>query len=155
MAGRRRERVALGIHPLLRGQVVAMPSAAGGTGNGPCHHGPGDLIQTVLEAAKAKVTQRFAEAVHERRITQQAKGQRAVRPVEQLDAARGFEHVDLVQSKLALEQIESAVCFAPRSRGEVRRTVDEDPRPIQRGPGARVAVRRRGRLGGHGTNLTR
>ena len=60
--------------------------------------------------------------------------------------------VDLVQAQLALEDVERPICLLPRRLAEMRGTVDEEARPVQRVAHADVAVE----VGlGHAPNTTR
>lgn len=144
----------LGIEPLLGRQFITMPAPTGRPGDRLGHHRAGDLVEPLLDPAQPKVAQRRPEAIRERRVAEQRKRQRRVRPNQELDPAGRLRHVDLVQPQLEVEQVEGPICLAPGPRGEVGRAVGEDPRPIQGGAGQRVAISR-SREKGHGRNLTR
>ena len=141
------------IDALFGRQLIAMPAPAGRPRDRLGHDRAGDLVEPLLDPAQPQMPKPRPEAIHEGRVAEQRERQRRVRPDQQFDPARRLRHVDLVQPQLEVEQIKGPICLAPGPRGEVRRTVDDDPRAVQRSTGQRVAISRS--LKGHGPNLTR
>ena len=130
-----------------------MAPAADRTGDRLRHHRVGHLVEALLDPPQAEPAQRGPEAVDEGRVAQEAESERHMRPDQQLDPPGRLHHVDLVQPQLGVEQVERPICLASRPRGEVRRAVDENARPIEGGAGLRIATNGSG--DGHGSNLTR
>ena len=95
---------------------------------------------------------RGGEAIGEVLVAEQAEDERCVRSIQKLDPARRFGRVDLVQAELAVEDVERAVGLFARPAREMRGTVDEDARPIQRIADALITIEVRL---GHGPNTTR
>ena len=67
-------------------------------------------------------------------------------------AARRLRRVDLVQAQLALEDVERPICLLAGRLAEMRGTVHEQARPVERLADAAVTIE----VGlGHGPNTTR
>ena len=153
-AGRRRERVAFRVQALLRGKVVAMLALADRPGDRKGHDRVRHLVEAIGDAAQSEPPKRRTEAIGEVLVPHQSEGERRVRPVEQLDAARGGHGVDLVEAQLSLEKVERPVCLFAGRAAEMRGTVDEQARLVQRLADTTVAIEVG--LGiGHGANTTR
>jgi energy-coupling factor transport system ATP-binding protein len=111
-----------------------------------------DLVEAVGDATEPEAAKRRREALGEVAVAQQPEHQRRVSAVEELDRARRVHRVHLVQAELALERVEGAVRLLARRRGEMRGTVHEDARPVERLTDAAVPIE----AGlDHGTHLTR
>ena len=95
---------------------------------------------------------RGGEAIGEVLVAEQAEDERCVRSIQELDPARRLGRVHLVEAELAVEDVERAVGLFARTAREMRGTVDEDARPIQRIADALITIEVRL---GHGSNTTR
>lgn len=151
-AGRWRQWVAIGVQPLLGRKVVAVLALSDRPGNRQCHHRRRHLVKPVADATQAETAQGGREAIGEVLAAQQAEGERRVRTVEKLDAAGGLGGIDVVETQLALQDVECPIRFAARPGTEMRGTVDEDARPVQRFAHALFAIEV---SLGHGANTTR
>jgi hypothetical protein len=96
--------------------------------------------------------ERGCEAIGEVLVAEQPEDERCVRSIQELDPARRLGRVDLIEAELAVEDVERAVGLFARPACEMRGTVDEDPRPVQRIADALVTIEVRL---GHGSNTTR
>ena len=116
------------------------------------HHRRGHLVQAVRDAAQAETTQRRRETIGEVLAAEQCERQRRVSPIQELDAARRFSCIDLVQAKLAVQDVERPICLTPGLRAEMRRTVDQHAGAKDRVTDAAVTIEV---ALGHGANTTR
>ncbi len=142
----------VGVEAFLGRQVVAMRASVDRPGDGQGHDRRGHLREPVADAPKAEMAECWREALAEVHVAQEPEQQGGVRAVQQLDRSRRLRRIDLVETQLPLEAVERAICLLPRRLAEMRRTVDEEARSIQRLAYANVPVE----VGlGHAPNTTR
>ena len=72
--------------------------------------------------------------------------------VQQLDAAGGFGGIDLVQTELAIENVDRTIGLPACLPAQMRGTVDEYAGAVERGADATITIEV---ALGHGTNTTR
>lgn len=120
--------------------------------NGKRHDRGRNLVEALGDAAQAEPTQTGSEPIGKVPITQETEAQRGVSSVEQLEGARRLHGVHLVETELIVEDVERPICLSAGPRAQMRRTVDEDARAVDRIADAAVPVEV---CLGHGANTTR